>query len=416
MKPFVSFAVVALTLGVCASSAWAQPKPSPAFTKEFQAGVDAFRLGQYDEATKHLEAAAKMEPSLPGPHRFLAAVAQAQSRWDDCVTSSRKAIELNPNSSEIAATRKLHDACREADGRPLFSGEYGTGGALSVTANVAGATVTVDGLKYGATPMPPKAFALGEVTVTASKSGWKTAEGKTVILPGVVTDIELTLEEDTAVTGGGTNGDKPTADLGWVNVKTVAGATVRIDGKPWAVDERGRYALQPGHHEIEVSAPGRVTERRMVRVSKGQETTIDVDLESRAVRARRQRIGRVGLGAAVGFGAVGALTAMLSSQALDDARDAWVIETTRPTTIPLSESTRTQRLYKRHEVEALVERSNRYAMVSYASYGVAAVSLGVSIYMLSRAPEEKPARTTIVPLVPGNGDGAWGVGITGVLP
>jgi hypothetical protein len=411
MKLFVSFVV----LTVCMSSASAQPKPSPAFTKEFQAGVDAFRLGQYDEAIKRLDAAAKLEPTLPGPHRFLAAVAQAQSRWDDCVTSARKAIDLNPNSSEIAATRKLHDACRDADGRPSFIGEYGTGGALSVTANVAGATVTIDGLKYGATPLAPRAFALGDVTVTASKAGWKTAEGKIRILPGVVTDIELTLEEDATVNNGG-NGDKPPADIGWLRVETVAGATVRVGGKPWATDERGRFALAPGNHEIEITAPGRVTEHRTVRVSQGQETVIEVELESRATRARRQRVGRVGLGAAVGFGAIGAMTAMLSSQALDDARDAWVIETTRPTTVPLSESTLVQRLYKRAEIDALIQRSDRWAMVSYVSYGVAAVSLGVGMYMLSRAPDEKPARTVLVPMVPGDGDGAWGLGVTGVLP
>jgi hypothetical protein len=106
---------------------------------------------------------------------------------------------------------------------------------------------------------------------------------------------------------------------------------------------------------------------------------------------------------------------MLSSQAVDDARDAWTIETTRPTGVPLSESVAVQRLYKRAEIEALVERSDRWAMVSYASYGVAAISLGVGMYMLSRAPEEQPATTTVVPVVPADGDGAWGFAITGVL-
>ncbi|HUQ05472.1 MAG TPA: PEGA domain-containing protein [Kofleriaceae bacterium] len=415
MKQLLLAAFVSASVAVAATPAWAQPKPSPAFTKEFQAGVDAFRLGQYDEAIKHLDAAAKLEPSLPGPHRFLAAVAQAQSRWNDCITASRKAIELNPNSSEIAATRKLHDACRESDGRPMFSGEYGTGGALSVTANVAGATVSVDGLKYGATPLTPRAFALGEVTVEATKSGWKSASGKTKVLPGVVTDLELTLEEDKTVVGPG-DGDKPTPEIGWLKVDTVPGATVRVNGKPWAIDERGRFALMPGTHEIEITAPGRVTEWRTVRVSKGQEATIAVDLESRAVRAKRQRTGRVGLAAAVGFGAVGAMTAMLSSDALDDARDAWVIETTRPTSVPLSETVGVRPLRKREEIDALVARSDRWAKVSYVSYGLAAVSLGVGVYMLSRAPEEKRPKTTIAPLVPGDGDGAWGMAITGVLP
>ncbi len=412
MKQLVSLVVTSAVVVLMAAgvrSAWAQ-KPSPAFTKEFQAGVDAFRLGQYDEATRRLESASKLEPKLPGPHRFLAAVAQAKEDWAGCIASARTAIELNPQSSEIVATRKLHDDCRESDGRPLFVGDYGTGGAIAVQANVAGATVTVDGLRYGATPLAPRALALGEVTVTATKLGWKTATGTSNVLPGVVTDVILTLEEDKSVVVDG--GPKPTGDLGWLRVKTVAGAAIRINGKPWAIDDRGRFVLVPGTHEVEITAPGRVTERRTVRVSKGQETKIEVDLESRAARARRQRAGRVGLAAAVGFGAVGAMTGVLSGMALDDARDAWVIETERPTTVPLSESVALRPLRKREEIEALVARSDRWALVSNISYGVAAVSLGVGAYMLSRAPEEKPPRAVVTPVM---GE-SWGVAVTGVLP
>ncbi len=404
--------IVGLTvvLLVTASPAWAQ-KPSPTFTKEFQAGVDAFRLGQYDEAVRHLEAASQAEPKLPGPHRFRAAVAAAQSQWDVCIASARTAIQLNPQSSEIVATRKVHDGCRESAGRPLFAGVYATGGAIAVAANVAGATVTVEGLKYGATPLAPRAIALGDVTVTASKSGWKTATGTTTILPHIVTDIELTLVEDAGAIGAG-NGDRPLDDLGWLRVKTVAGATVRIDGKPWAVDDRGRFVLKPGPHDVEVSAPGRVTEERAVRVSAGQEVTASFELESRAARASRQRRGRVGVAAAVGFGAIGAMTAVMSSRAVDEARDAWVIETTRPTAIPLSESVAIQPLRRRAEIDALVARSDRWALVSNVSYGVAAVSLGLGVYLLSRAPEEKPRRAMVTPVV---GD-SWGVAVTGVLP
>ncbi len=412
MKQLVSLVVTSAVVVLMAAgvrSAWAQ-KPSPAFTKEFQAGVDAFRLGQYDEATRRLESASKLEPKLPGPHRFLAAVAQAKEDWAGCIASARTAIELNPQSSEIVATRKLHDDCRESDGRPLFVGDYGTGGAIAVQANVAGATVTVDGLRYGATPLAPRALALGEVTVTATKLGWKTATGTSNVLPGVVTDVILTLEEDKSVVVDG--GPKPTGDLGWLRVKTVAGAAIRINGKPWAIDDRGRFVLVPGTHEVEITAPGRVTERRTVRVSKGQETKIEVDLESRAARARRQRAGRVGLAAAVGFGAVGAMTGVLSGMALDDARDAWVIETERPTTVPLSESVALRPLRKRAEIEARVARSDRWALVSNISYGVAAVSLGVGAYMLSRAPEEKPPRAVVTPVM---GE-SWGVAVTGVLP
>ncbi len=418
MKLLVSLAVATM-LGVVviaagAPPAWAQ-KPSAAFTREFQAGVDAFRLGQYDEAVRHLEAAARLEPSLPGPHRFLAAVAAARSGWDGCIAAARTAIQLNPQSSEIEATRKVHDGCRQSDGRQQFAGDYGPtgGGAIAVTANVSGATVTVGGLKYGATPLAPRALASGEGVVTAAKAGWRTATATTTILPGVVTDVELTLDEDpAALGGGGDGGDAPIRDLGWLRLEVPAGSTVRIDGKPWPTDDRGRYALAPGTHEVEVSAPDRVTERRTVRIARGQEARLTLAPESRAARESRQRTGRVGLTAAVGFAAIGALTAMLSSAALDEARDAWTAEVNRPLGVPLSESVALVPLRRRSEIDALVRRSERWELVSNVSYGVAAVSLGVGIYMLARAPEEVPPRTVVAPLA---GE-AWGVSLSGVLP
>ena len=65
---------------------------TPEVAREFQAGVDAFRLGKYDEARVHLEKARALDPKLPGPHRFLAAVAQAQGKSDECIAEARAAI------------------------------------------------------------------------------------------------------------------------------------------------------------------------------------------------------------------------------------------------------------------------------------------------------------------------------------
>lgn len=418
MKRFV-FAVLAV-VGSAASVSAQPTKPAPpsaAFTAEFQAGVDAFRLGQYDEAVKRLTAASQMEPALPGPHRFLAAVAAAQQRWADCITSARTAIELNPLSAEIEATRKLHDDCREADGRPAFAGDFAGGGAIAVSANVGGATVTVGGLKYGATPLAPRALAVGEVVVTAVKTGWKPAEVTTKILPGIVTDVELTLEEAPIVdpNGGnnGTSSDPAKVEVGWLRIEAPPGATVRIDGAPATVDERGRYAVAPKVVEVEVSAPGRVPERRAVRVSKGQETVAAFDLESAGARAQRQRTGRIAMVAAVGLGAVGAMTGIMSIRATDEARDAWTLEIKRPTTVPLSESTQVSPLRTRAEIETLKDRGKRWALVSNISYGTAAVAAGIGIYFLARSSDgETPPRAAVTPVI---GE-AWGVAVSGRLP
>ena len=105
--------------------------PSSDFVREFQAGIDAYRLGAYVEARAHLERARAIDAGLPGPHRFLAAVDAAEGKWQDCIEAARRAIAANPASSEIAATRKLHDDCRASHGLATFVGDYADGGAIS---------------------------------------------------------------------------------------------------------------------------------------------------------------------------------------------------------------------------------------------------------------------------------------------
>ena len=44
------------------------------------AGVDAYRLGKYEQARNHLEKARDLDQKLTGPHRFLTEVAQGLRR------------------------------------------------------------------------------------------------------------------------------------------------------------------------------------------------------------------------------------------------------------------------------------------------------------------------------------------------
>jgi tetratricopeptide (TPR) repeat protein len=189
-----SFGVAVLAVGtVIAAPAAAAPVPAN-LTREFQAGVDAYRLGKYDDARAHLEKAQAIDPRLPGPHRFLAAVAQAQRRWADCIAEARRALQLNPRSQEIAETRKLHDSCRSSDDRPTYAGEIGESAAIAVTANVAGATIRIGGLRYGGTPLAPRLIKPGVLQVELEKSGWKPARVTIDALPAIVTDIIIELE------------------------------------------------------------------------------------------------------------------------------------------------------------------------------------------------------------------------------
>jgi tetratricopeptide (TPR) repeat protein len=180
---------------VAARLAWAVPAE---LTREFQAGVDAYRLGKYDDARVHLDKAQALDPRLPGPHRFLAAVAQAQHRWADCIAETRRALKLNPRSQELSDTRKLHDDCRASDGRPAYRGELGDNAAIAVTANVTGATVRIAGLRYGGTPVEPRLIKPGAIQVDIDKPGYKAGHVAVDALPGIVTDVAVELEAATA--------------------------------------------------------------------------------------------------------------------------------------------------------------------------------------------------------------------------
>jgi hypothetical protein len=191
----LSLGVVAWAVGPLAPAGAAPPpRVSSELTREFQAGVDAFRLGKYDEARAHLEKAEALDSKLPGPHRFLAAVARAQHRYADCVTEARRALQLNPQSREVAGTRKLHDDCRAADGRPPYQANLGELAAITITANVSGATVRIGALRYGGTPVAPRLIKVGFHEVEIEKVGWKPAHLAIDALPGIVTDVNVTLE------------------------------------------------------------------------------------------------------------------------------------------------------------------------------------------------------------------------------
>lgn len=226
----------------------AHAQPSARLAREFQEGVDAYRLGEYAEARVHLEVARQLDPKLPGPHRFLAAVALAEKRYDDCITSATQALKVAPESREVADTRKLHDDCRAGAGRPSFNGKYGDGGAIAITATLdgdsVGAAVVIDGRTSGSTPLYPRAIPAGPHQIRISKGGAKDLTLTVDVLPGVVTDIVAPLRSASAVEG---YLELP-AEM--VSATGPLAVTITIDDKP--VAPAARLAVAAGKHTIVV--------------------------------------------------------------------------------------------------------------------------------------------------------------------
>ncbi len=383
----------ALVLLVLGDRVHAQPAQ---LTTEFQAGVDAYRLGKHDDARKHLEKARDLDPKLPGPHRFLAAVAQAQGRWDDCIIEARTAIELNPRSTEIADTRRLHDDCRASAGRAPYREELGESAAVAVTTNVPGATVRINGLTYGGTPMAPRPITAGTLEVEISKPGWKPVTKSVHALAGIVTDVAVDLEADPTAEGGNELSVLEQGQKGMRLEIIAPGATVLVDGgPPPAIVESKTYV-------VEVRAPGRDVWRRRVRM-RGGTRTITPELVVTEEREARERRGLYVLAGGGTLLAGGFVAALLSRDAMAEAREIVRIERTRDPSKPLAETGAIAPVRTRADVRDAIDRGERWALISNITYGVGLATAAVGAYMLYKHARERTEGEPAFAVVPLHG-------------
>jgi hypothetical protein len=410
-----SFVVLAVAAGAAAA------QPSPELTREFQAGVDAFRLGKLDDARAHLGKARDLDPRLPGPHRFLAAVAQAQGQWAECIAEAHRALELNPESTEIAETRALHEQCRASGGKqPYHGADLGDSAAIAVTTSVPGATVKVGGIVYGGTPLAPRPITAGKLQVDVSKVGWKPAHVEADALPGIVTDVEVELEPDASAQAEAaievTQAEKQTT--AWVifpnEVNGVVVSEVEVgredrdcgprDGAAMAAPrcveiayEQARRPLHgskielaPGTHTIELESPGHDRWRRRVRLVAGEQKHLDPQFVETAPREHVEHIGLAALAGAGALAVTGFAFALASESAANEARDIQRVETQRDPTQPLSVTGAIDPVRTRAQFDDARNRGARDAIISDAAYGAALAAAGVAAYYLYIGARERP--------------------------
>ena len=95
-------------------------------------------------------------------------------------------MRLRPDSPLVPEVRQDIDACRAALGRPMYPRRLPPGqGALAVIA-ADGASVLVDGIAKGVTPLDPMPLNAGRHTVTAEARAVEV-----VVVPGIVVDAVL---------------------------------------------------------------------------------------------------------------------------------------------------------------------------------------------------------------------------------
>lgn len=382
-----SIAAVLLALTTAATA-----QPTSELTREFQAGVDAFRLGKYDEAKAHLEKAKALDPKLPGPNRFLAAVAQAQGQWTDCIAAARMAIELNPRSAEIADTRKVHDECRVSAGRAPYREELGDSAAIAIVTSVPGATVKIGGLTYGGTPLAPRPITAGTLEIDVAKAGWKPVHVSVNALAGIVTDVTLELEPDPTAQNPEVAVQRPaSATRGYLVVKDLPALVV--DGQV-AKPIEGKIELAPGTHVIEAERAGHDPWRRRVRITAGQATPIAPVFVVTAARERNEKLGIALVSGGAAIAVFGFVATIRSSDAAAEAREIDRLETARP---PKGEFTRA-------DFEDARDRSKKWSRISAVTYGAALAAVGtgaIFLYLGARERSDVPPPFAVTPVAGG---------------
>lgn len=359
--------------------------PAPELTKEFQAGVDAFRLGHFAEARTHLEKARDMDPKLPGPHRFLAAVLQAEGHWQECLDESRLALAANPSSFEATSTKKLHADCRASAGRTPYSGpELVDSAAIAVTTNIDGATVRIGGLTYGGTPLAPRPISAGKLELDIDKAGWKSKHVSVDAPAGIVTDVAIELEPDPNAQQNVDLSKKPLdAKIGWLVIPSgPGGAAFTVDGKP----VQGKVELPSGEHTVEAREPDKDVWRRRVRVLIAQEVQVHPVFVDTAEREGTVHVGEAVLaGGAVLLGA-GFVTGLVAEHASSDAREIQRVESQRDPNNPAYDL---EPKHTRADFTAATDRAHTFGLVSDLAIGAAAVTIGIGAYYMYKGERER---------------------------
>jgi hypothetical protein len=362
---------LALVVVVCCaiSGVAAAQRPSPEYTRALQGGIDALRLGKHDVAKQQLDLARNLDLKAAEPHRWLAALAHARLRFDECIEAARKALRLEPTGREVADTRKLHEDCRSKAGRPAFAGELGEQAAISVSSNPPGAAVRIRGLAVGGTPIAPRTIAPGQVVVDIVKSGFLPGRADVDVLPGIVTDVSVDL------VAGVETAPNVEPSFGTLLVPLAPRREVLIDGR---LVKTERTQLSPGIHIVEVREPDRDPWRRRVAITVDREQQLAPELVDSRPRESKRRIGKIALGAGTALAVLGVGAFYISRNAAEDARDILRIEIERPigdTTPPLR---------TRADFEAARDKANRWATLSNVSWAAGFAAAGAGFYLLYR--------------------------------
>lgn len=188
MKRISSFLVIAATFGV--APALAQTKPAPAgdldeARQRFQRGVELYKEGSFDAALAEFNKAYELAPN----YRVLFNLAQVQTERHDYVAALQDFQKyLDQGGAEISADRRdqVNKEITALKGRVA---------EITVTSDVEGAELLVDGVPSGTLPLSqPVLVSAGVRQLSLRKSGYETSTRTETIAGGESPRFDFKLE------------------------------------------------------------------------------------------------------------------------------------------------------------------------------------------------------------------------------
>ncbi len=238
----------------------ARPGQEPAETEakaRFFKGLELFAAKDWGAALAEFERSRQLHPTR-GATRNAAICLKNLRRYDDAVMLYEQWRRTWPDAPEDE--RKLVEAELAALAELV--------GSLTITVNEVGATVFVDGVERGRSPLDaPLRVSAGAHVVHVYKDGYVAAQVSTTVAGAAAAAVEIAL--------------RPLAQSGRLRVRVLDGrrADVRIDGikvgeAPW------EGALPVGEHAIELVAEGELgSQPATAPVKLGEITSVTLELE-----------------------------------------------------------------------------------------------------------------------------------------
>lgn len=309
--------VVSLTTPVFAQD----DDPTELARKFFEGGKQLYDAGKYGEAIKAFSEAARLSPrasvtfALAQAYRRQYIDDKDPSKLKQAVTLFEEYLLQQPKGgrrdeadryrADLAVILARVESDMKAQGKAMAEVQRVEETGLIISSNALNAKVSVDGGAFGDAPAI-KELGVGTHKIHVEAEGWFPEEVDATVVKDRLIPVIVTLRE------------KPVQ----LTVRTLDGATIAIDGRPYGEAPTRALGVPSGTHFVSVTKRGHRSWTREITLKRGEAMALDAPLKTTTQRkASYWVVGSAGvLLLAGGVSSVVAYSAQTNAQDLLDKR------------------------------------------------------------------------------------------------